>query len=121
MAAIFLVLISGVVVLSVREWFLLLSRRKPAQLRETEPVWLPDYAVAESKPLRAAGAAGLALALARELSGEAQLERARQTPQASCCQHECPAADAAASDRSEAKRLYVEMTEKRFAGVKRCC
>ena len=33
--------------MSVREWILLLSRRKPAVLHETEPVWLPDYAVVE--------------------------------------------------------------------------
>ncbi|MEI6784425.1 MAG: carbon starvation CstA family protein, partial [Verrucomicrobiota bacterium] len=50
-AACFLVLVSVIVALSVREWILLLVRRKPAVLCETEPVWLPDYAVVESRPL----------------------------------------------------------------------
>ena len=43
----FLVLVAAVVLLSVREWILLLARRKVVQLRETDPVWLPDYASAE--------------------------------------------------------------------------
>ena len=79
-AGIFLVLVIAIVLLSLREWFLLLSRRKPAVLHEAEPVWLPDYAVVEGgrKFSGAAGAAALALALAKEWSGESHLERARQ-------------------------------------------
>ena len=75
-AGIFLVLVTAIIFLSVREWILLLSRRKPAVLHETGPVWLPDYAVAEGKPLHIAGTAALALALAKEWSGESHLERA---------------------------------------------
>src|SRR5439155_437976 len=78
-AAIFLVLVASIVLLSVREWILLLARRKLAVLRESEPVWLPDYAVAEAKPLHMAGLLALAFALAKELSGEAHLERAQQS------------------------------------------
>ena len=78
MAGIFLALVTAIVLLSLREWFLLLSRRKPAVLHETEPVWLPDYAVAEDRPLHLAGTAALALALAKEWSGESHLERAQQ-------------------------------------------
>ncbi len=73
-----MVLVAAIVVLSVREWLLLLGRRKPAVLCETEPVWLPDYAVSEARPLRVAGVAALAFALAKELSGEAEMERAGQ-------------------------------------------
>src|ERR1022692_2337366 len=73
----FLLLVAAIVLLSVYEWVLLLGRRKPAVLRETEPVWLPDYAVAESRPLHIAGVATVAFALAKELSGEAEMERAR--------------------------------------------
>ena len=50
MAGIFLVLVTAIILLSLREWILLLSRRKPAVLHETEPVWLPDYAVKEAGP-----------------------------------------------------------------------
>ena len=109
-AGIFLALVAAIVLLSLREWFLLLSRRKPAVLHESEPVWLPDYAVAEAQPLHLAGTAALALALAKEWSGESHLERAHQQAQADCSCH--PAT---------AKQIYVKATEQRFNGVRRCC
>jgi carbon starvation protein len=110
-AGIFLALVITIVLSSLREWVLLLSRRKPAVLHETEPVWLPDYAVVEGgrKFSGAAGAAALALALAKEWSGESHLERAQQ--QQAVCQ--CHAASA--------QQVYVEATEQRFNGVRRCC
>ena len=109
-AGIFLALVTAIVLLSLREWFRLLTRRKPAVLHETEPVWLPDYAVAEGKPLHLAGTAALALALAKEWSGESHLERAHQQAQAVCPCH--PA---------NAQEIYVKVTEQRFNGVRRCC
>ena len=107
----FLALVSVLVALSLREWHLLLTRRKAAVLAETPPVWLPDYALRESGPnLRSvAGAAAIALGLARELSGETQLERARQQ---SCA---CPG-----STHSEQK-IFVQATEEKFNGIRRCC
>ena len=112
-AGIFLALVIAIVLLSLREWFLLLSRRKPAVLHETGPVWLPDYAVVEGgrKFSGAAGAAALALALAKELSGESHLERAQQQQTQAVCQ--CHSANA--------QQVYVEATEQRFNGVRRCC
>jgi carbon starvation protein len=111
-AGIFLALVTAIVLLSLREWFLLLSRRKPAVLHETEPVWLPDYAVVEGgrKFSGVAGTAALALALAKEWSGESHLERAHQQAQAVC---ECHPATA--------QQIYVAATEQRFQGVRRCC
>jgi carbon starvation protein len=111
-AGIFLALVTAIVLLSLREWFLLLSRRKPAVLHETEPVWLPDYAVVEGgrKFSGAAGAAALALALAKEWSGESHLERAQQQAQAVCKCHS-----------ANAQQVYVAATEQRFNGVRRCC
>jgi carbon starvation protein len=108
-AGIFLVLVSAIILLSVREWILLLSRRKPAVLHETEPVWLPDYALNETGPdLRSvAGTAAIALGLAKELSGEAHFERARQ--QACVC------------EQPSDKQIFVQATEDRFNGVRRCC
>ncbi len=76
-AGIFLVLVALIVAISVREWILLLARKRLATLRESEPVWLPDYALAEGKPLRLFGLIALAFALAKELSGEAALDRAQ--------------------------------------------
>lgn len=117
-ACAFLVLVSIVILLSVREWMLLLSRRKPAVLRESEPVWLPDYAVTEAggKFGGVAGTAALTIALAKEISGEAHLERA-QVAQT----HECPCDQHADATPKSAEQIYVETTEQRFTGVRRCC
>jgi carbon starvation protein len=114
----FLVLVSIIILISVREWILLLNRRKPPVLRESEPVWLPDYAVIEGGRKVGGGVVGtatLALALAKELSGEAQLERAHQQQTTVCdCNH------AQQPVKSDAQ-IYVETTEHRFTGVRRCC
>jgi len=106
-AGIFLALVAAIVFLSVREWILLLARKKIAELRETPPVWLPAYAMAEAKPLGFFSLFALIFALAKELSGEAQLERARQ--QACACEQKHDA------------KIYTEVTEARFNGVRRCC
>jgi len=123
-AGTFLVLVAAIIFVSAREWILLLSGRKAAALHETEPVWLPDYAVKEAGPnLRtAAGAAVIALGLVKELSGESHFERARQ--QACTCSRACESADYSQirlhGSHSPGK-IYVETTEQRFNGVRRCC
>jgi carbon starvation protein len=108
-AGTFLVLVTAIILLSVREWILLLSRRKPAVLREAVPVWLPDYALKETGPSFSsiAGTAAIALGLAKELSGEAHFERAQQ--QACVCA------------RHSDKQIFAQATEERFNGVRRCC
>lgn len=112
----FLVLVSIIVLMSLWEWLRLLSHRNAVVLHESEPVWLPDYAVAEGgrKLGGTAGAATLALALAKELSGEAHLERAQQQATVCDCAHGQKPAE------SEA-HVYVRATEQRFTGVRRCC
>ena len=121
-AGVFLVLVSAIVALSIREWILLFSRRKPAVLHETEPVWLPDYAVVEGKPLNVLGAATLGLALAKELSGEAQIERAQQAALVCpCAEEQSQAPDGAVHPKRDAQRHYLAMTEQRFKGIRRCC
>jgi carbon starvation protein len=107
-AGVFMVMVLAVLGFSVVEWSLLLASRKPPQLRESEPVWLPDYAVAETRPGGAMGAVLLGCALAKELSGESQLERARE--QAMAC--ECKSDDA---------KIYLKVTKEKFNGVRRCC
>lgn len=108
-AGAFLTLTMIIVGFSVREWILLLSRRKAAVLRETHPVWLPDYALKESGPnLRsAAGAATIALGLAKELAGESQFERAKQ--------------NVCACEQQNDQKVFAQVTEDRFNGVRRCC
>ncbi len=106
--AVFLILVAAVFLISVREWILLLARKKAADLRETPPTWLPDYMLAQAKPLSAVALLALAFALTKELSGEADLDRARQA-------HTC-----ARAEKSDVK-IYNEVTEERFKGVRRCC
>jgi carbon starvation protein len=120
----FMVLVAAIVVLSVREWLLLLGRRKPAVLCESEAVWLPDYAVRESSPLRAAGVAALAVALTKELSGEAELERAGHAASLCECRHEEAGSVAelhGIQARNISVQVYLEVAEKRFKGIRRCC
>ena len=112
-AGMFLFLIATIVLLSAREWILLLARKKAAELRETPPVWLPDYALAEAKPLNALALLALVFALARELSGEADLERAHH--------HACASAENAGAQRHNKAEIYVQTAEQRFNGVNRCC
>jgi carbon starvation protein len=122
-AGIFLILVTVIVLISLREWMLLLSRRKPAVLHETEPVWLPDYAVTEGgrKFSSAAGTAALALALAKEWSGESHLERAHQCECSRVCENAEVSRSCVRSSNQTAQQVYVEATEQRFNGVRRCC
>jgi carbon starvation protein len=107
-AGTFLLLVSAIFLMSVRDWILLLARKKAADLHETPPTWLPDYALAQAKPLSGVALLTLAFALAKELSGEAELERAREH---ACVQVQKP----------NDAQIYVQTTEQRFNGVKRCC
>lgn len=132
-AGIFLALVIMIVLLSVREWILLIARRRLAVLHEAPPVWLPEYAVAEGQPLRVFSLLALAFALARELSGEAQLERAQQAAVLCECarpEHGCEARSMKidllgqkrkASARREQEHVYVRTTEERFSRLNRCC
>ena len=131
----FLILVSMIFLLSIREWILLLARRRLAALQETPPVWLPDYAVAEGQPLRLFSLLALGLALAKELSGEAHLDRAQQmAATCRCAQPGCVGGlDAAAltvdllGERRAAEQgkiqqqVYLEAVEQRFTKVNRCC
>ena len=125
-ASAFLVLVLLILIISVREWILLLASRKLARLRESDPVWLPEFAVTEGKPLALFSLLAVAFALAKELSGEAALERARQT--ANTCVCGSPAhhkisllGEKKASQAPSKEQLYVETLEKRFNSINRCC
>ena len=114
----FLALAVTIVLLSGREWFLVLSSRRAPTLFESQPVWLPDYAVKEAgqnlRPL--AGTVALTLVLAKELSGEAGMERTREINICHCENGLHPQ-----TITKTDQQLYLEITERRFNGVKRCC
>jgi hypothetical protein len=82
-AAIFLALVVAILAVSVREWVLVLSRRKPAVLQETPPVWLPKTVI-ESEQQRRWWQLGPVVVilgtLVRELSGEAAAARSHLPP-----------------------------------------
>jgi uncharacterized iron-regulated membrane protein len=121
-AGAFLLLVATIAVLSSREWILLLARRKLALLRESEPVWLPDYALAEAKPLHLAGLFALGFALAKELSGEAQMERAQEASTVTVTKS-LTQEPSACRDHQRATRedVYLQLTEHRFKNIRRCC
>ncbi len=82
-AAIFLSLVVAIVAVSVREWLLVLARRKPAVLHETPPTWLPATVIESEQQRRwwQLGPAVILLgALVRELSGEAAAARTQLPP-----------------------------------------
>jgi hypothetical protein len=115
----FLMLVMTIVLLSIREWIALLRGQRSVALCESPPVWLPDYAVKETgqnlRPL--AGAVVLTIVLAKELSGEASIERARKN-EIAC---DCKDGVHSKADMKSEEQLYLEMTEQRFNGVRRCC
>jgi hypothetical protein len=105
----FLLMILTVFTLSAREWILLLARRRTSRLSETAPVWLPDYAVVEPRPRGLGSLLLLALMLVRELSGQAAIHRA--TERACCCE----------APKDARVHAYLQVAQKRFDGINRCC
>jgi carbon starvation protein len=119
---VFLIMVALIFLFSLREWVLLLARRKLAGLRETPPVWLPEYAVAEGRPFHLFHLLLLALLLIKELSGEAAMERARRSE--SACAGDGPVANApnaGQTKKARQRQIYLQVAEKRFNGVNRCC
>lgn len=112
-AGIFMVLVCVIVVLSVREWLLLLGRKKLATLRESESVWLTPGELLAEKPVHLFGLFALGCALLKEISGEAAIER----EQAAAIACEC----AEAQTFRGRQNVYLTTTDRRFSGVTRCC
>ncbi|HYE29894.1 MAG TPA: carbon starvation CstA family protein [Methylomirabilota bacterium] len=108
-AALFLALVGCIVALSVSEWVLLIARKRLALLNESEPVWLPEYAIAESKPLNALAWLSLAFLLLKELSGEAATARAAE--RISVCQ----------CDPVQGGDAYQTALRERYRTIRNCC
>jgi carbon starvation protein len=124
-AGIFLVLVVMVVAISVTEWALLLSRVRRATLHETQPVWLEDYARAEGQPLKLLGLLALGVALIKELSGEAAVQRAQQA--ATSCVCACGGSvkllpeETVGKPAADLRQAYDGVIQKKFSSVHRCC
>ena len=93
--------------------------KRVADLRESPPVWLPEYAVAEGQPLRIGALAALAFALLRELSGEADIDRSRDSAVVCLCpdhaNHRVNLMGALPAD------AYVAHLQHRYSLINRCC
>ncbi len=119
----FLTLVVAIFLISVREWILLLARKKVAELRETPPTWLPAYAAAEVSTLKVFSLFALVLGLAKELSGEAALKRAEMSA-ANC---DCAVGINLLGEEREIHEpmtkveIYNDVLERRYNGVNRCC
>jgi carbon starvation protein len=110
-AGTFLLMVLAIVIISLYEWARLIAGARAPDLHETNPVYLPDYAVIEGgRPLNTAAAAALAVALAKELSGEAELDRAQQQAALCCADH-----------RQSPDQIYLQATESRYKSIRRCC
>jgi carbon starvation protein len=118
----FLLLVTGIFLISAREWVLLAARKKAAEPRETPPTWLPDYAVAEARPLKVFSLLALAAALLRELSGEAAVDRAQRHP-AVCRENLGVDLLGGGLKKKSWSRgdAYVSSAEHRFEKPNRCC
>jgi len=121
----FLALVAGIFLISLREWILMLARKKVAELRETPPTWLPAYAEAEASSMKIFSLLALTAALARELTGEAALARAEKI--ATTCNCETgPTVNLLGEARVDEHvvnktEIYDEMLERRYNSVNRCC
>jgi carbon starvation protein len=113
---IFICLVGAIVFFSIYEWLRLLSRSKTPTLSETEPVFLPEGALAESRPLPVMGMAVLGFTLLKELSGEAAIDRAQACACAQASQPEQPQ-----TAKYRRQNAFLTTTEHRFSGVNRCC
>jgi carbon starvation protein len=112
-AGAFMVMVAMIFAISVNEWLKLIGRKRAADLRETPPSWLPDYAIAEGRPTNVLSYIAILFGLAKELSGEADVNRARaQESQCACT---------APHEKKSEAQLYVSTTEARYKSIRRCC
>lgn len=126
-AGVFLILVSIILLLSAREWVLLLAQKRKPILYETKPVWLPDYAVAEGKPIKWLGWLTLLFLAIKEVSGQSAVDRAEKLVVSNHCCHNaeiCSQENKTIHQNSNyaiKKRAFLLATEHRFRNINRCC
>ncbi len=126
-AGTFLTLVTMIVLISIREWLLLCSRRKPPMLHESERFPRTsniDGIDGDGMPKGAFGAAALAFALLRDLSGQAAIDRATAdyTPEPIVVRDRknILLSDQADPNQTPAK-AYLRTLDGRYRKVTRCC
>ncbi len=120
----FLVMVSGIVVLSIAEWLRLLGGSRKPELSETEPVWLPASELDPTRPATAFGAAALAFTMLREVSGQSAIDRAAEhhTAQPVVVQgrRNVLLTDQPNPETADAD-AYLAALEHRYRRIDRCC
>jgi carbon starvation protein len=116
--AIFIILVGAIVILSIYEWMRLISRAKPSVLSETEPVFLPASALAESRALPVMGLAVLGFTMLKEISGEAAIDRAQAC---ACAQAAAAGSEQPQTAKYRRQNAFLTATADRYNGVNRCC
>jgi carbon starvation protein len=112
-AGTFLALVFCIVVLSVREWMLLIGGTREPKLSETEPVWLSAEALANERPVPVMGLAVLGFTLIKELSGQAAIDREQvRAEQCDCVEAKTPRGR---------QNVFLSTVEHRYKGINRCC
>jgi carbon starvation protein len=110
--ATFLGLVITVVLLSLCEWWRLLARRRAPAMSETQAVFLPPDPISGT-PVAAVGAIALGVALLKEVSGEADIDRAQvRAEQCDCVVAETP---------TGRRNVFLSTLDERYRGIRRCC
>jgi carbon starvation protein len=109
----FIILVSTIFLLSIYEWLRLITRAKAPALSETEPVYLPAGALAPSSGSAALGAVALGLAMVKELSGQADVDRAMTRAEACNCPQARPS--------GSRQNVFLTAVDERYRTPRRCC
>jgi carbon starvation protein len=109
----FLALVSLIFLLSIYEWWRLISRAKEPALSETVPVYLPESIVATPSGAAAMGAVALGLSMIKELSGQAEVDRAMARAEACDCVE-------ARTPRGR-QNVFLTSLDERYRTPRRCC
>jgi carbon starvation protein len=110
-AGAFLVLVGAVALLCLWEWCRLLTRQRAPDLHEAPVVLLPEFAVNEARGMSPMSAAALTVVLVKELSGQAEVERALQADTHICREEHQQSRD----------QIYIATLDARYRSIRRCC
>jgi carbon starvation protein len=111
--AAFIILVSMIFALSVYEWWRLISGAKAPKLSETEPVFLPVAVIAPPSGAAALGAVALGFSMIKELSGQADVDRAMARAEACDCVE--------ARTLRGRQNVFLSSLDERYRTPRRCC
>lgn len=112
--AIFLVLVSAIIIISVRDWIQLLRGAREPVLHESEPVWLTSAKEEGSeRPISAMGVIAFGLLLLKEISGQSAIEREQiAAEKCDCVEAQTPRGR---------QNVFLSVTNRQYNSIRRCC